>query len=146
LGVRRAAIKYGVPSDPRASRSDLFRSAKSALPALATPIIIMGGIIGGVMTPTEAGAVGAMYTLLVGMFGYRELRVKHLPAALAGTARTTGVVMLVMATANSFAWILAFEGFPRALADTITEYVTNPIAIMILLVVVLLLVGTFIDT
>lgn len=146
IGVRRAAIRHNVPVDPRADLPTIGRAAWSSAPALATPVLIMGGIIGGVMTPTEAGAVGAFYTLLVGLFGYRELRLADLPAAMVNTAKTTGVVMLVMTTASAFSWVLAFEGIPRRVATAVLSHVSHPALIMILLVVLLLIAGTFIDT
>ncbi|HEY8472365.1 MAG TPA: TRAP transporter large permease [Natronosporangium sp.] len=146
VGIRRAARRHQVPVDPRPSIREIGRATWRATPALATPVVIMGGILGGVMTPTEAGAVGALYALLVGAFGYRELRIREIGAALAGTARTTGVVMLVMTTASLFSWILAFERIPQTVAEAVLSQLTDPRVIMLLVVALLLVAGMVIDT
>ena len=146
IGIRREAKRHKVPVDDRPSLAEVGRALWSATPALLTPVLIMGGIVGGVMTPTEAGAVGVVYTLLVGVLGYRELRLRDFTAALVGTAKTTGVVMRVRTTAALFSWLLAFENIPRTVADAVLSHVSNPIVIMLLVVLLLLIVGMFIDT
>lgn len=144
--LRVSARRRGVPLDARASWREVARSGWSALPALLTPVLIMGGILGGVMTPTEAGAVGAVYAFIVATVIYRELGVRDLPRVLANTAVTTGMVMLVMTAAASFSWILAFERIPAQLAANLVATVHEPWVLMVALVALMLLLGTFIDT
>lgn len=146
LALRASAVRRGVPTDPKASFREILAGARSALPALLTPIIIMGGILGGVMTPTESGAVGALYAFLVAYFFYRELRLRDLPQVLGNTAVTTGMVMLVMTIAADFSWIMAFERIPAMLAESLMSNLQQPWVLMLALVALLLIVGTFIDT
>jgi C4-dicarboxylate transporter DctM subunit len=146
LVLRYSAIRRGVPVDTRSSLSEIFKSGKAAAAALFTPIIVMGGILGGIMTPTEAGAVGALYALLIAFFLYRELKLRDLPRVLSNTAVTTGVVMLVMTIANGFSWIMAFEGIPGLVASFLIAQFQQPWLLMLVIVALLLVVGTFIDT
>ena len=146
LVLRVMAIRRGIPIDARASLRDILQSGRAAAAALLTPVIIMGGILGGVMTPTEAGAVGALYAFLVASFIYRELKFKDVPQVLANTAVTTGVVMLVMTIANVFSWIMAFEGIPRMVANALVSNFQQPWMLMLAIVALLLVIGTFIDT
>jgi C4-dicarboxylate transporter DctM subunit len=105
----------------------------------------MVGIFGGVMTPTEAGAVGAVYTFLIAFFFYREIKLTDLPAILLNTAITTGVVMLVMTTAAVFSWILAFEGVPADAAELLLSAIRDPSLLMIAMVFFLIVLGIFIE-
>ena len=146
LVLRASAVRRNVPRDPRASLREIARGARSAAPALFTPVLIMGGILGGIMTPTEAGAIGAVYAFLVATFYYRELKIRDLPRVLSNSAVTTGMVMLVMTVAASFSWIMAFERIPATLAAGLGASIQQPWLLMLALVGFLLIVGTFIDT
>ena len=146
LMVRFRAARLGIPRDERASLRSLGIAAREAGPALLTPVIIMGGILGGVMTPTEAGAVGAIYALIVAAVIHREPVMRRLPELLLNTAVTTGVVMLVMSVASVFSWVMAFESIPTAVADAVLSRITEPAVLMAAIVVLLLIIGTFIDT
>jgi len=140
------ALRRGFPLDEPAPLREIGRSAREAVPALMAPVIIMGGILGGIMTPTEAGAVGALYSLLIAMFLYREIGVSDLPRILLNTAAVTGVVMLVMTAAAVFSWILAFERVPARAAEFFLSGVSSQQLLMIGVVLFLILVGCFIDT
>lgn len=140
------AKRLGIPLDQRSSGREIAISAREAIPALFTPILIMGGILGGIMTPTESGAIGVAYATLVSIFYYRETRWRDLPAMLANAAATTGVVMLVMSTAAAFSWILAYEALPTRAAAFILGNVESWWVLMLGVVALLLVVGTFIDT
>ena len=113
---------------------------------MLAPVIIMAGILGGVMTPTEAGAVGALYSSLVAMFWYRELSWRDLPRVLINTATTTGVVMLIMTIAALFSWIMAYERVPTVAAEFFLSNVSSQWALMLGIVAFLVVVGMFIDT
>jgi tripartite ATP-independent transporter DctM subunit len=144
--IRWAAGHHKIPLDERASRPERLIALRDAGPALITPLLIMVGILGGVMTPTEAGAVGAIYAFLIARFWYREIRFADLPQVLLNTATTTGVVMLVMTTAAVFSWILAFEGVPSDMAEMLLGTVREPWILMVSIVVFLLILGIFIET
>ena len=143
--IRRAAVRLNLKTEQRASRWEVGRAARDAAPALITPVLIMVGIFGGIMTPTEAGAAGALYALLTAYFVYRELRLADLPKLLLNTAVTTGVVMLVMTAAAVFSWILAFEGVPSDAAQLLLSAIREPWALMIAITLFLLVVGIFIE-
>jgi tripartite ATP-independent transporter DctM subunit len=143
--IRWLAIRHKIPLHERASGRERAAAAKDAIPALLTPIIIMVGIFGGIMTPTEAGAVGAIYSFLISFFFYKEIRLADMPGLLLNTAVTTGVVMLVMTTASVFGWILAFEGIPADAAELLLSSISDPSLLLISVIVFLLLIGIFIE-
>lgn len=140
------ATALGLGTAARTTWRGRLAATRSALAALATPILIMGGILGGVMTPTEAGAVGAVWAFAVAMFVYRELRWADMPGVLTRTAITTGVVMFVMAAANAFGWLLAFEQIPTMLTETLLANVGDATVTLLAIIVVLAIIGTVIDT
>ncbi|WP_138472224.1 TRAP transporter large permease [Poseidonocella sp. HB161398] len=114
--------------------------------ALLVPVIILGGIYGGVFTPTEAAAIGVAYGLVIGLFVYRELKVAALYRLFASAALTTATVMLIVGTATVFGRVLAIERIPVMLADAVTETVSSPVVLMLLMNVLLLVIGTFMET
>ncbi len=144
--IRLSARRHKIPLDPPATLPTIVSAAKEAGPALLTPIIIMGGILAGIMTPTEAGAVAALYAFLVSYFIHREVRFADLPGLLLNTAATTGIVMLVMTPAAVFSWIMAFESVPTDIADLFLHKVQQPWLFMLILIAFLLVVGCFVDT
>jgi C4-dicarboxylate transporter DctM subunit len=144
--IRRSARKMDIPLDPRSDFKSIARAAKEAGPALLTPIIIMGGILSGVMTPTEAGAVGVLYSFIVAFFIHRDLTLKDIPRVLLNSVATSGVVMIVMTMAAVFSWIMAFESIPSSIAEVMTGSIHQPQLLMLVIVFLLLIVGTFIDT
>jgi C4-dicarboxylate transporter DctM subunit len=131
--------------DARFSFSELARSSRSALVVLLLPVIIVGGIVGGVFTPTEAAGVAAAYALVVGLFVLRTLRLRDLRAVFLDTAVLTSAVMLVVAMASLFSWIIAAERVPAALADLFERVSGNPQVFLALVIVLLLLFGTFLE-
>lgn len=121
------------------------RAAAGAVLPLMTLVIILGGIVGGVFTPTEAGVVAVIYSLVVCVAVYRELRIGEIPALLRETAIVTAVVVLCIAAAAPFAWLLTVQQVPRDVAEAMLAFTDNPVALVGMMVVVLLLVGTFLD-
>ncbi|PKL27764.1 MAG: C4-dicarboxylate ABC transporter permease [Spirochaetae bacterium HGW-Spirochaetae-2] len=115
------------------------------IPALMTVIIILGGIVGGVFTPTEAAGIAALYAFLLGKFYYRELKFRDIPKMLAEVALTTGQVALMIATASSLAWLFAQQGVPGMIGGFITGITTNKIALLLIINALLLFVGTWLD-
>lgn len=119
---------------------------KSAIPALIMPVIVLGGIYGGVFTPTEAAGVAVFTSFVVGMFVYRELTFKQLPALLMRAGRSTAIIMMIIVTAAGFGWIMTAERIPDAIATGITAISDSRIVIMIIINIFLLLIGTFMET
>ena len=134
------------PSDYRPSRKEILATINDAKWALMVPVIILGGIYGGIFTPTEAAAVGVIYGLFVGAFVYRELSFKKLYRIFAGSALTSATIMLIVATATIFGRALAIEGVPVMLANAITSTVDQTWILLLAINVVLLVVGTFMET
>jgi C4-dicarboxylate transporter DctM subunit len=131
--------------DERSSLRDRLRALGNAIGPLLIPVIVMGGILSGIMTATEAGAIAGAYTLVLALC-YRTLTWRRLFDVLVRTAKTTGVVMIVVAVAAALGWILSFERVPTALAEATLGTVTDPTVILVLVVIVLVLLGTFMET
>jgi C4-dicarboxylate transporter DctM subunit len=131
--------------DERATRAEKSRLFVRALPAMLTPLIIIGGIFSGIMTPTESGAVGCVYALIVSFF-YKELNFRAVVNTLKSTASTTGYIMLVMSSAALFGWVMAFENIPMRVAEAMVTVFKTPSSFMIGVVLLCLVIGMFIDT
>jgi len=125
---------------------EMVRTFVGAFWALLMPGIILGGIIGGVFTPTEAAVVAALYGLIVGLFVYRELRFRDLPRIFARAAVSSSTIMLLIATANIFAWILTAERIPQNVAAYLVTLTHSPLILYSLILLCLLIVGTFMET
>ena len=113
--------------------------------ALMMPVIILGGIYGGIFTPTESAAVAAVYGAFVGFFIYKELSLKDIPKTLLSAAYATTMIMFVVGAANVFGWILTSQQVPHMLAASFSTITTNPITFLMLVNVLLLIVGTLIN-
>jgi tripartite ATP-independent transporter DctM subunit len=118
---------------------------REALPALLMPLIIIGGIIFGVVTPTEAGAIAVFYAVVIGFFVTRELRWSHFPPALLRSGIATAVVFLLVATSNVVSWLLSAMSVPTMLGDLVRSVSDNPLIFLLIVNVLLLIVGCLID-
>ncbi len=117
-----------------------------ALPALVFPVVIMGGILGGVFTATEAAAVAVVYALLVATIIYRELGWKGLLKSLSDSAMFAAVVFTIVATAQAFGWYLTYTRVPQKLADFMLTISDSRVVVILLMILLLLVVGTFMET
>jgi len=124
----------------------LIKTLKSGIWALLTPFIILGGIYGGIFTPTEAAAVSLVYAILVGVFIYKEIKFKDLPRYIYNAAALNAPILIIVALSSVFGRILTFEGIPAMVADLMLGITENPWILLILINILLLTVGTFIDT
>jgi C4-dicarboxylate transporter DctM subunit len=122
-----------------------LRVIRAGLLPLLMVVIILGGIYGGVFTPTEASAVAVVYGFFVSLFVYRELNIGDIPQVLLKTASLTGVVMLVLATASMMSFVLAFERIPHLLAQLITDYAYNWVVFILFVHIVFLVLGMLMD-
>ncbi len=113
--------------------------------SLMMPVIILGGIYGGVFTPTEAAVVATVYGLFVGLFIYKELKFKSLFRVFSNSALTTAIILIITGTATFFGRILSIENIPEMVASSITSITDNPILLLLLINLFLLFVGTFMD-
>ncbi|NYT66279.1 TRAP transporter large permease [Alcaligenaceae bacterium] len=133
-------------SEERYSAKQIFSTVWDAKWALMVPIIILGGIYGGIFTPTESAAVGVIYGLIVGMFIHREITFKSLYKVIVGAAITSSTVVVIVGTATIFGRMLAIERIPFMIADYIVGLTDSPILILMLINVLLLFVGMFMET
>lgn len=126
--------------------SRLCRTAVAAIPAFIMPAIVMGGIVGGVFTPTESAAVACFYGLVVGLFVYREIDFKALPALALKAISLSSAVMLIIGTASIFSWLIANANVPAMLGDWFTQVSSSPAVFLALTTVLFLVVGMFMET
>jgi tripartite ATP-independent transporter DctM subunit len=136
----------GYPRKPAPSRSEVLLALRHAFPSLMFPVIILGGILAGAFTPTEAAAVAALYALFLGVVCYREISVRSLPALFLATVESTAPVMLIVGAANAFSWILAREQVPQLAVSSLLGISQNPIVILLILNVFLLILGCFLES
>jgi C4-dicarboxylate transporter DctM subunit len=142
-GVSRQQ-RYGGISLPTAREA--WAGFREALLTLLMPVVVIGGILGGVFTPTEAAAVAVFFSIVLGGFVYRELRWSDVPDILVTTGVGTGVVMFLIATSTVYGWILARQGIPAALAHAVAGFTETPWVFLFLVNLVLLAVGTIMET
>jgi tripartite ATP-independent transporter DctM subunit len=116
-----------------------------AAPALLLIVIVLGGILGGVFTATEASAVAVVYALFLGMFVYRKLKLKHLPRLFLQAGVMTSVVMLLIGTSMAMSWVLAYEQVPQDISAALLSLTDNPYLILLIITFILLGVGIFMD-
>ena len=139
------AKKQGYKGEGQFSIMRALRSFRECFWALMMPVIILGGIYGGIFTPTEAAAVAAVYGALVGFFVYKELTLKDIPKTLLSAAYNTTMIMFVVGAANVFGWILTNAQVPHALAQNCTHLTNSPIVFLMLVNLLLLFIGTLIN-
>ncbi|CAN5622108.1 TRAP transporter large permease [soil metagenome] len=116
-----------------------------ALPSLFLLFVVMGGIVAGIFTATEASAVAVLYTLILSMIFYRQVKVRDLPGILLKTVSTTAIVMLLIGTSMGMSWVMSFENIPQAVSDALLSISNDKIVILIIINIILLIVGTFMD-
>lgn len=136
--------RHPLPATVETESIGLLQAFWEALPVLFTPVIILGGILGGVFSPTEASAVSTLYLLLLGLI-YRSLKLKDLIIVLQQTAATMGVIMIIVAAAGLFGWIIAREQGPQAVTELLTRLTDNPWVFLLLLNIFLLILGTLLE-
>jgi C4-dicarboxylate transporter DctM subunit len=135
---------YGAAGKSR-ERMRFVVAFKRAIWGLLAPVIILGGIYGGVFTPTEAAAVAVVYSVAVDMFIYRSMSGSDLLRAAGEAGITSAVIMSIVATASLFAWILNTQGFAAHTASLILSLTANPVALLVLINLILLIAGLFLD-
>jgi C4-dicarboxylate transporter DctM subunit len=143
----RGTHKFSVPvREKRLSAKSFVRGFFDAALALIMPLILIGGIVLGVFTPTEAAAVAVLYALIVGFVIYRKLTLRRLLRQLYETALLTGSILMILGFAHLFGWILAAEDVPGTVARAITGLTQNRILVLLMINALLLVIGTFMET
>jgi tripartite ATP-independent transporter DctM subunit len=139
------SIRKGFQAGAPFSWQRLLRAAGGAIIPGITPAIIVTGIVGGIFTPTEAGAVAVVYAALIGFFYYRELNMKALLACAVHTSVITGLVMFLIFTSFSFSWVITLERVPELFSNYLLGGNAHPIMIFLMMNLFLLAIGTFLD-
>ena len=140
------AKKRHYPLEKKASLKEILQGAWVALPALFMPVIIMGGILGGAFTPTEAAGVVAAYALIVGGIFYRKIKLRRIPDILLNSSVESAMVMLLLGLSEPFAWIIAAEQLPQLIIEAIGQISTSPTVVLLLINILLILVGIPLET
>jgi len=140
------AVKRNYPKGELKPIKYIWDIFKESVWALLLTAFILFGILGGVFTPTEASIVSVLYGLIVGMFVYKEIKIKDIPGIVMESLKSTASIMVLVGFANTFAWILASEQIPQLIAETILSISTNPIVVILLVNALLLFVGMFMET
>jgi tripartite ATP-independent transporter DctM subunit len=139
------ARKRGYPTEPFQGFLVIGHLLAAAVPGLLLIAIIFGGVRSGIFTATESSCIAVLYALLVTTFVYRQLTWADFVHATMGAVRTTAMVLLIIGTAAAFSWLMAFLRVPATLVDWMQGLSDNPIMILLLLNVLMLLLGTFMD-
>ncbi|MEM8974279.1 MAG: TRAP transporter large permease, partial [Pseudomonadota bacterium] len=139
------AVKRGYSAENFPGWTALLLSFAGAIPGLLTAVIIVGGVLSGIFTVTESGAFGAMYAFLVTLLVYRSLTWEGFRTAVVQSVRTTSMVMILIACAGAFAYMLTFYRVPTHTVELLTGITDNPILILLMINVVLLLLGMIMD-
>lgn len=139
------SVKQNYPSHSVPSFKEAIKIIREALLSLFLVVIIVGGILGGVFTATEAAVFGAMYAFIITFFIYKELNLRDLPEIFLKTVYTTTIVMFLIANSSAFAYVLAIEEIPRLVASFLLSITTNKYILLFIINIVLLIVGTFMD-
>lgn len=140
------SLKYGYAATTPFSFVETWRTFKHAILAMGAPAIILGGILTGVFTATESAAVAVIYALVLGMIIYRTIEIKDLFALFRDGAVISGIVMFIIAMASIFSWLAAIEDIPAKLAGSLLALTGNRLILLLLINLVLLFAGTFIET
>ena len=139
------ARKTGLPASQKANFKEIVVSAKDAIPGFLLLVIIMGGIYGGVFTPTEAAAVAAIYAVLASIFVYKDITIKDLPRVFVDASKTTVMLMFIIANAILFAHVLTTERIPQMISEQILNSGLSPIMFLIIVNIILIIAGDFME-
>lgn len=139
------AKRRGYPLSQRPSLAIIWDTFLKAAPSLALIMIIMGGIIGGIFTATEASAIAVVYTFILAVLIYREVRWRDIPGIILESAVTTSIVLLLVGASMGMSWAMANADIPYMIADALLAISDNPLMILLIINIILLIVGIFMD-
>ena len=143
--VSEVARRRDLPRHAFPGLGDLWIAYKRAHWALMTPVILFGGMMYGIFTPTEAAGVATVYALILGLFIYRDFDLRELPKIVVDTVETTGIVLALLMTAAALGWCLSISRIPQTIGPQIVELIGNPLAFLLAVNVLLLVVGCFME-
>ena len=138
------AKRKGYPISQRSSIKEIFSSLISALPSLFLLFIVIGGIVAGFFTATEASAIAVLYTLILGIL-YKQIKFKNLSKIFLDSSKTSAIVLLLIACSMSMSWVMSYENIPQNLSDFLVGISDNKIIILLMINLILLFIGVFMD-
>ncbi|WP_299604066.1 TRAP transporter large permease [uncultured Aquimarina sp.] len=141
-GIYSIIKKY--PTEKLVSISTFFKRFLDALPSLLLLVVVIGGIVAGIFTATEASAIAVIYTFILALV-YKEITFKSIPLILLETTKTSSIVLLLIATSIAMSWVMSYENIPQEISNALLSVSDNPIVILILINLILLFVGVFMD-
>ncbi|MEC5424533.1 TRAP transporter large permease [Virgibacillus sp. C22-A2] len=140
------SVKRNYPKGERSSLKEVWTSFTGSFWALFMTVIILYGILGGYFTPTEASIIAVLYAIFVGLFIYKQLSIKDIPGVVLKSMTSAASIMLLVAFANLFGWIMTREQIPQMVAESILSISPNEVVVILLILLLLLFVGTFMET
>ena len=148
LALMIVALIYSIikkyPTDKLVGFKEFFKRFVDAFPSLMLLVVVIGGIVAGIFTATEASAIAVIYTLVLGFF-YKEITVKDISPILLETIKTSAIVLLLVSTSIAMSWVMSYENIPQEISNTLLAISDNPIVILIIINLILLFVGVFMD-
>ena len=144
-GADVGTVDPTVTVNPHGGFGEILTALVKAIPGLLIPVIILGGIYGGIFTPTEAGAVASVYALIVGVFVYRELTWKDMPKVFLESGVSTAVIMFIVGVASLFSYVITVEGVADRISTAVLGVTDNKYLILAAITIILLIVGAFVD-
>ena len=138
------AVKHKFPKGEPIQFKKLIKDFSRAFLSLLMIIVVVGGIVMGIFTATEGAVIAVIYTLLLGFY-YKQINFKKLPEIILSSAKTTAIVMFLICTSMALSWLFAYNNVPELISENLLENFSNPIIILLIINIILLLVGTFMD-
>ncbi|MGD8175763.1 TRAP transporter large permease [Marinimicrobium sp. ARAG 43.8] len=135
----------GYPVGERIPLRDALKKTVDALPSLLLILIVIGGIVAGFFTATEASVIAVLYALALSVLFYREVKLNQLPGILIKSVETTAIVMLLIGTSTAMSWVMSYENIPQAISNGLVALSDNPYVILLTINLILLVVGIFMD-
>ena len=139
------AKKYKYSSKYTITFKEAMKIFIDALPSLALIFVIIGGIVGGIFTATEGAAVAVVYSFVLSFFFYKSIKLKDIPRILLETVEMTGIIVFLIGVSSIMSWVMAFTNIPNAITEILLGISSNPVVILLIMNLVLLIVGTFMD-
>lgn len=143
-GVDKAS-SLGLPAGTKLTAGIVIKTVLGAIPALGSPVIILGCIFAGVCTPTEASVIAVLYSFIIGIFVYRELKIKEIFNVLFGSAKSTAKIMYIVAAAGLFAWVISYARVPQKVLSALTAISDDRAVLYFIMMLVLLVMGCLMD-
>ena len=137
--------KYDLPAHEKSSAKEIVHTIKDSIWALLMPVIILGGIFGGIFTPTEAAAVAVVYALIIGLFVHKDITFKELPEAFVDASVSTATIMVMVGLSKASSYVVVTSGLPQLLLDLFTSITSSKVIILLLLNILFLIIGMLME-